>query len=1026
VNLSEIWIKRPVMTIIVMSGILLFGIISYLKLPINNLPATDFPTILVTASMPGASPETMASTVAKPLEKHFSTIAGLTSMSSQSFQGYTQIILQFTLDRNIDNCAQDVSSKINAAQGELPSTENMPTPPTYEKVNPSDQPIMWIALTSDTMPLNKLNDYAENYLAQNFSTVEGVSQVSVYGRKFAVRVQVNPKLLAARGIGINQIENAIKSQNVNIPSGTLDGSFQSFTIDSNGQMFAADQYREMIVAYNNNHPVRIKDIGDAIDGVEKDKQFAVWYGSKKEIKHAIAMSIKKQPGANAVKVSKGIKDIIPRLKSMTPESISWHILYDASEYIEESIMDVQFTLLLTIFIVLIVIFLFLRSVRSTIIPNIAIPLSIIATFCIMDSLNYSLNNLSLMALVLAVGLVVDDAIVMLENTVRRMEMGEDPMTASLEGSKEIGFTIISMTLSLVVVFIPILFMPGIIGRLFREFAVSIAVAIMLSGFVSITLTPMLCSRILKGFHEKKQGKFYEITEHIINLGIKYYDTTLRWVLNHKITTLCFTVLILICTGLLFVKIPKGFLPGQDQNFFMSYLMAADRTSYEDMVKRTEVINRIMQEEEDMRDFVSVASLDTYGKGIIFVNLKKIHERKRTADEIVDDIRPKLNSVPGLIAYPQNPPPIQIGAGSSLAQYQCTLQGSDLNDLYKYTDIFETKMKAIPWITDVNTDVKLNSPKIYIHVDREKATALGLTMAQIQNAFFTSYGSRKISTIYAPLDEYYVILEVQPEFKKDPNALSYLYVSSKDGKLIPLNTIATIKETTGPMSVNHTGQLNSSTISFNLKQGYSIGQAVEVAKKISTEINLPQSITYIFQGSAEEFQKSLTSMGFLLIITIVVLYMILAILYESFIHPITILTALPLAGFGAILTLILFNKELDMYGMVGIILLIGIVKKNGIMMVDFALEAEKNEGLEPMESIHKACMIRFRPIMMTTLAALFGSMPIALGIGAGGDARQPMGLAVVGGLLFSQIMTLYVTPVFYVYFDKLNRWLKRKA
>jgi len=1025
VNLSEIWIKRPVMTIIVMSGILLFGIISYLNLPINNLPATDFPTILVTASMPGASPENMASTVAKPLEKHFSSIAGLTSMSSQSFQGYTQIILQFTLDRNIDNCAQDVSSKINAAQGELPSSENMPTPPTYEKVNPSDQPIMWIALTSDTMPLNKLNDYAENYLAQNFSTVDGVSQVSVYGRKFAVRVQVNPKLLAYRGIGINQIENAIKNQNVNIPGGTLDGSFQSFTIDSNGQMFSAEQYREMIVAYNKDYPVKIKDIGDAIDGVERDKQFAVWYGSKNNIKHAIAMAIKKQPGANAVKVSQGIKEMIPRLKTMTPESISWHLLYDASDYIKESILDVQFTLLLTIFIVLIVIFLFLRSFRSTIIPNIAIPLSIIATFCIMDVLGYSLNNLSLMALVLAVGLVVDDAIVMLENTVRRMEMGEDPMTASLEGSKEIGFTIISMTLSLVVVFIPILFMPGIIGRLFREFAVSIAVAIMLSGFISITLTPMLCSRILKGFHEKKQGRFYEITEHIINLGIKYYGSTLRWVLNHRLMTLCFTALVLIGTALMFMKIPKGFLPGQDQNFFMSYLMASDRTSYEDMVRRTEVINRILQEEEDMRDFVSVASLDTYGKGIVFVNLKKTHERKRTADEIVDEIRPRLNSVPGLIAYPQNPPPIQIGAGTSLAQYQCTLQSSDLDDLYRYAGIFEAKMKAVPWITDVNTDVKLNSPKVYISVDREKASALGLTMAQIQNAFFTSYGSRKVSTIYAPLDEYYVILEVQPEFKKDPNALSYLYVQSKDGRLIPLNTVATLKETTGPISVSHTGQLNSATISFNLKPGYSIGQAVDMAKVIARNINLPQSIVYTFQGSAEEFQKSFRSMGFLLIITIIVLYMILAILYESFIHPITILTALPLAGFGAILTLIIFGKELDMYGMVGIILLIGIVKKNGIMMVDFALEAERTEGLEPMDSIHKACMIRFRPIMMTTMAALFGSMPIALGIGAGGDARQPMGLAVVGGLIFSQLMTLYVTPVFYVYFDEFNKWMGRK-
>lgn len=1013
------------MTILVMAGILFFGIISYRSLPINNLPATDFPTIMVNASMPGASPETMASTVAKPLEKHFSSIPGLTSMSSQSYQGATQIILQFTLDRNIDNCAQDVNAKINAAQGELPSAESMPTPPTYDKVNPSDQPIIWIALTSDTMPLNKLNDYAENYLAQNFSTVNGVSQVNVYGRKFAVRVRVNPKLLANRGIGINDVEEAVKRQNVNIPGGTLDGSFQSFTIDSNGQLLVAGPYNDMIVAYNNNQPVRIKDIGDAIDGVERDKQFAGWYGTREKTKNAIVLSIKKQPGANAVKVSEGVKEIIPRLKLMIPASIDWHYLYDASDYIHESIMDVQFTLLLTIFIVLIVIFLFLRSVRSTIIPNIAIPLSIIATFSVMDMSGYSLNNLSLMALVLAVGLVVDDAIVMLENIVRRMEMGEDPMTASLEGSKEIGFTIISMTLSLVVVFIPILFMPGLIGRLFREFAVSIAVAIMLSGFISVTLTPMLCSRILKGFHEKKEGRFYRVIENIINLGMRHYGSSLSWVLNHRLLTLGFTVFILLATAFMFIKIPKGFLPSQDQNFFMAYIMASDRTSYDDMVKRMEVVNKVVQQEDDILEFVSVASLDTYGKGIFFANLKK-EKRKRSVDEIIEDIRPKLNNIPGIFAYPQNPPPIQIGAGSSLAQYQCTLQGSDLAELYRYSEIFETRMRAIPWLADVNSDVKLNNPKIFIHVDREKASSLGLTMAQIQNAFFSAYASRKISTIYAPLNEYYVILEVLPEFKQDPNALSYLYVKSNSGKLVPINTVARLEETTGPISVNHTGQLTSATISFNLKPGHSIGEAVDSATKIARDISLPQSLVYSFQGTAEEFQRSFGSMGFLLVITILVLYMILGILYESFIHPITILTALPLAGFGAILTLMLFGKELDMYGMVGIILLIGIVKKNGIMMVDFALEAEKTEGLESVESIHKACMIRFRPIMMTTLAALFGSMPIALGIGAGGDARQPMGLAVVGGLVFSQVMTLYVTPVFYVYFDRLNRWLKTRG
>jgi len=1023
VNLSEIWIKRPVMTILVMFGILFFGIISYRSLPINNLPSVDFPTIQVAASLPGASPETMASTIAKPLEKQFASIAGLESMSSVSYRGYTNIILQFSLERNIDNCAQDVSAKINAAQGELPS--NMPSPPVYDKVNPSDQPVIYIALACDTMPLIQLNDYAENILAQNFSTVNGVAQVIVYGQRFAVRVQVNPRLLANRGIGINDVENAVKNANVNLPGGTLDGNFQAFTIDSNGQLMVAEQYRSAIVTYQNGNPVRIKDIGNAIDGVEKDKQMAAWYITKDKTKRSIVLAIKKQPGTNTVKVSDGIKEVIPRLKTMIPDSIEWYLLYDASEYIEDSIQDVQFTLLLTIFIVLIVIFVFLRSIRSTIIPNIAIPLSIIATFAAMEILGYSMNNLSLMALVLAVGLVVDDAIVMLENIIRRMEMGESPMEASLNGSKEIGFTILSMTVSLVVVFIPILFMPGIIGRLFREFAVSIAMAILLSGFISITLTPMLCSRLLKTHSEKKKGRFYRVTERIFDRGLNYYGKTLSLVLKHRMLTLIFTVLILFLTVILFMKIPKGFLPGQDQNFVVTYMQAADRISFDDMVKHQEAANEIMRKEPDMVEFVSIAGLETYSSGIMFVRLKNLSERKRSVDEIVTEIRPKLNTIPGLWAFPQNPPPIQIGASHAIAEYQLSLQGSDLDELYKYADLVENRMKTLPGLVDVNTDVKLNSPKAMIHVNRDKASAMGLSLGQVQDAFYSAFASRKISTIYGSLNDYEVILEVQPEFKEDPNALSYLYIKSNEGRLVPLHTVASIENTTGPTTVNHVGQLNSATIAFNLKPGCSIGSAVDGVKKIAKEVNLPQSIAYTFQGSAQEFQKSFASMGFLLFITILVIYMVLGILYESFIHPITILTALPLAGFGALLTLLLSGKELDMYGMVGMILLVGIVKKNGIMMIDFALEAERTENLESVESIHKACMTRFRPIMMTTMAALFGSMPIALGFGAGGDARQPMGLAVVGGLFFSQLMTLYVTPVFYVYFDKLSKWILKK-
>ena len=1008
---------------LVMFGLLFFGIVSYQSLPINNLPAVDFPTIQVTASLPGASPETMAANVAKPLEKQFSSIQGLAAMTSTSYTGSTSIILQFSLDRNIDACAQDVNSKIAAAQGDLPT--EMPSPPTYDKVNPADQPIMYIALTSEEMPLIRLYDYADNYLAQNFTMVSGVSQVQVYGQKFAARVQVNPKALANKGLGIDDVEKAIQKANVNLPGGTLDGSKRSFTIDSNGQLTVGEDYASVIISYQNGKPVRVRDVGTAVSGIQDDKKMAAWYGTKKGAVRAVVLAIRKQPGSNAVLVSAGVKEIIPRLKEMVPESVDWHIMYDSSDYIKESIVDVQFTLVLTIFIVLIVVFLFLRSFRSTIIPNVAVPLSIIGTFAVMSVLGFSLNNLSMMALVLCVGLVVDDAIVVLENIVRRMEMGENHMVASFNGSKEIGFTIMSMTLSLVVVFIPLLFMPGIIGRLFHEFSVCIAAAILLSGFISLTLTPMMCSRILKGFSEKKEGRFYQVTENAFDGMIRFYSKTLHWTLEHRKLALLFTVCILLLSGFLFTRIPKGFLPTQDQNFLMAFTQAADDISFDDMVKHQEAANQIMMREADMKEFVSIAALNTYNNGIIFANLANMKDRRRTANEIVDDLRPKLNSIPGLVVFPQNPPPIQIGAGNALAEYQFSLQGSNLTELYKYAGLFEDRMKGLPGLVDVNSDVKLNNPKIFVQVDRDKASALGVSLSQVQNAFFSAYASRKVSTIYGDLNQYWVILEVQPEFKSDPDALSYLYVKADSGKLVPLYTVADIIQTVGPLNVNHTGQLSSATIAFNLKPGHSIGEAVDATAKIARETNLPSSIVTGFQGSAQEFQKSFASMGFLLFVTVLVIYLVLGILYESFIHPITILTALPLAACGALVTLWVFGMELDMYGMVGMIMLIGIAKKNGIMMVDFALQQEKGKGLGPKESIHEACIIRFRPIMMTTMAALFGTLPIALGIGSGGDARQPMGVAVVGGLFLSQFMTLYITPVFYVYFDELSRWMGRR-
>ncbi len=1021
-NLSEPWIRRPVMTILVMSGILFFGLISYDSLPINNLPAVEFPTISVSAYLPGASPETMASTVAKPLEKQFATIAGLEAMSSVNSLGQTQIILQFSLQRNIDGCAQDVNAKIAAARGDLPS--EMPAPPTYDKFNPSDWPIIYFALTSDTLPLNTINTYADTVLAENFSTIYGVGQVqNLAPQKYAVRVQLNPNALANRGIGINDVADAIRAGNVNLPQGSIDGSYQRLTVDSKGQLLTAGPYRSLVVAYQNGYPVRIQDIGTAVDSVQEDRVGA-WYLKKGKTREAIVLAIKKQPGANTVKVSDDVKALIPKLKAMLPQAIEWDILYDQATYIRDSIADVQYTLIITILLVIIVIFLFLRALKPTIIPSIAVPLSLIATFAAMNLLGYSKNNLSLMALVLSVGFVVDDAIVMLENIVRHQEMGSKPMEAALNGSREIGFTIMSMTLSLVVVFIPILFMPDVIGRLFREFAVCIAVAILISGFISITLTPMMCSRILKATdNERASGRFYAASERVFDGALRIYGKGLKWSLNHGALVLVFTGAVLLGTIYLFRIMPAGFLPSQDQNFLQAFTQAQDRISFDDMVKHQEAVHNIVSSDPDVMEVLSVVGYPQSNNGVMFVDLTDMKERKkRPVDRILEELRPRVNSVPGIATFLQNPPPIAVGATSSLALYQYTLQSSDLDELYRYTDLLEGRMKSIPGLIDVNSDVRLGNPKLEIIIDRDKASALGLTLQQIQDAFFSAYARRKVSTIYTSTDAYYVILELEPQYRMDPHAVSLMYIKSNTGKLVQLNTVATIRETVGPLTVNHVGQLPGATIAFNLQPGHSIGDAVTAINKAAREVNMPGTISRSFQGSAQAFEKSFASMGFLLIITVLIIYMVLGILYESFIHPITILSALPLAGFGALLSLWIFGMELDMYAYVGIIMLVGIVKKNGIMMVDFAVEAERSERLAPAESIYKACMIRFRPIMMTTMAALFGTLPIAVGWGAGGDARQPMGVAVVGGLFFSQLMTLFVTPVFYVYFDRLSRWM----
>ncbi|MBF0518879.1 MAG: efflux RND transporter permease subunit [Nitrospirae bacterium] len=1023
-NLSEIWIRRPIMTILFMAGILFFGIISYKKLPINNLPNVDFPTIEVSAALPGANSETMASTVAMPLEKQFSGISGVDSMVSSSVQGKTTINLQFSLDRNIDDAAQDVNAAISAAMGVLPG--NMPNPPTYKKVNPGDMPIIFLGLVSDTLPITALNDYAENILTPHLSTINGVAQVRVVGtQRFAVRVQVNPRTLANKGIGINEVQDALAAGNVNLPGGELQGTNTGFMLKPYGQIFNAEGYNNLIVTYQNGYPVRIKDIGKAIDGVEYKKQRA-WFFSNGQAKRGIFLLVSRQPGTNTVALAKEIKSLMPMLKASMPGSMNMAIFYDQSLFIKESINDVQFTLILTIFLVVIVIFLFIRAVRPTLIPALSVPLSLIGTFAVMDLMGYTLNNLSLMSLTLAVGFVVDDAIVVLENIVRRMEMGENAMDASLNGSKEIGFTILSMTLSLVVVFIPIMFMGGIIGRLFREFPVCITSAILFSGLVSLTLTPVMGSRFM-GAVSHTHGRLYEYSEAFFKRMLNFYSDTLKWVIYHRRYVLVFLLFIVVGTVFLARAVPKGFIPTQDQNFFRVFSIASDSISFDSMVKHQEEVIKRFLEDPDIKEAsgASAAGFPGDTSGILFCGLKDKAERKSSVDQIINRLRPKLNQIPGLIVSLVNPPLITIGARIASAQWQYTLQTTDIDELFKYGTQMEESLSKLPALTDVRSDLQMRKPTVEIIIDRDKASALGLTLKQIQDAFYSAYSDRQVSTMYTAANQYYVILELAPGFTESPELLSMLYIKSSNGKLIPLSTVAQTRQTVSPLSVNHIGQVTAATISFNLKPGYSIGTAMEDINKLAQN-TLPTTITTSFQGSAQAFKQSFASMGFLLIVTVVIIYLVLGMLYESFFHPLTILTALPLAGFGALFALWIFGRELDMYAYVGMIMLIGIVKKNGIMMVDFALDAERHEGLSAEDSIFKACQIRFRPIMMTTMAALFGTLPIALGIGAGGEARQPLGICVVGGLFFSQFMTLYITPVFYIYIDKFNRWITKDS